>query len=172
MLCASHDMSSEHVAAPPSLNFSASQKFPGHPPTQPPSLRVFVILTTASRSSNGCVFCHMLFTHRIACVFTQLLLLFHHQFLKARRAERGALLLVRDQLRYREFGAFVRSQLRLAPRSSAGCTKRFHIAASTGNSVACEGLSSFKGGRGRAAQIRLRRRKHPVQLFLFSLKHP
>lgn len=119
-------------------------------------------------------------THRVARVFTQLLLLFrgriYHQFLKARRAEGRALLLVHDQLRYWEFGAPVRRQLRFAPRGSAGCTERMQqrlpAGAGAGSRVALISLLSFKRRRGRTAEIRLRRRDHAVQMFLFPLKHP
>lgn len=118
-------------------------------------------------------------THRIACVFTQLLLFrgrIHHEFLKARRAEGRALLLVYDELRDGEFGAPVRRQLRFAPRGSAGCTERMQqrlpAGAGAGNRVALISLFSFKRRRGRTAEIRLRRRDHAVQMFLFSLKHP
>lgn len=118
-------------------------------------------------------------THGIARVLTQLLLFrgrIHHEFLKARRAEGRALLLVHDELRYGEFGAPVRRQLRFAPRGSAGCTERMQqrlpVGAGAGNRVALISLFSFKRRRGRTAEIRLRGRDHAVQMFLFSLKHP
>lgn len=118
-------------------------------------------------------------THRIARVFTQLLLFrgrIHHEFLKARRAEGRALLLVLDELRHGEFGAPVRRQLRFAPRGSAGCAERMQQrlpgAAGAGDRVALISLPRLKRRRGRAAEIRLRRRDHAVQMFLFTLKHP
>lgn len=133
------------------------------------------------------MFHHMfLYTHRIACVFTQLFFLVrrrrggrgrvHRQFLEARRSQRRALLLVRDELRHRELGAAARRQLRLAPRGSGGCTggvqQRLHAgAAGPGSRVAAKGCVPFKSCRC-GAQIGLRRRKHAVQLFLFPLKHP
>lgn len=103
------------------------------------------------------------FTHRITRVFTQLILLphhysgrFHHQFLKARRAERGALVLVRDQLGHRQFGAPVRRQLGFAPRGPGGSAKaleqRLSISACSRNCIRL--LVTFKPGR-RGAQIRL-----------------
>lgn len=121
----------------------------------------------------------MRLTHRIARVFTQLLLFrsrVHHEFLKACRAEGRALLLVHDELRYGEFGAPLRRQLRFAPRGSAGCTERMQqrlpAGAATRNRVDLISLFPFKRRRGRTAEIRLRRRDHAVQMFLFSLKHP
>lgn len=123
---------------------------------------------------------HWRLTHRIARVFTQLLLFrgrVHHEFLKARRAEGRALLLVHDELRHGEFGAPVRRQLRFAPRGSAGCAERMLQRLPAGAAARNRGAligpsSSFKGRRGRAAQIGLRRRDHAVQMFLFTLKHP
>lgn len=123
----------------------------------------------------------MRLTHRIARVFTQLLLFcgrIHHEFLKTRRAEGRALLLVHDELRHGEFGAPVRRQLRFAPRGSAGCAERMlqrlpAAGAAARNRGALIGpSSSFKGRRGRAAEIGLRRRDYAVQMFLFTLKHP
>lgn len=120
----------------------------------------------------------MRLTYRIARVFTQLLLFrarIHREFLKARRAEGRALLLVHDEL-MREFGTPVRRQLRFAPRGSAGCTKRMRQrlagGAGAGNRVALISLFSIKRRRGGTAEIGLRRREHAVQMLLFSLKHP
>lgn len=118
-------------------------------------------------------FATWVFTHRITCVFTQLLLLSHHrgrvhyQFLEARRAERGALLLVRDQLGHGQLGASVRRQLRLAPRGPRSCAKGMYqglsVFAGAGDRVAPDWLLvSFKGPWRRAAQIGLRRREHAV----------
>lgn len=70
----------------------------------------------------------------------------------------------------------MRRQLRFAPRGTAGCTERMQqrllAGAGAGSSVALIRLLSFKRRRGRTAEIRLRRRDHAVQMFLFSLKHP
>ena len=138
-----------------------SSTFPGHPTT---TRTKWIPLASP----------HALKTHRIARVFTQLLLFRGqiHEFLEARRAEGRALLLVR----HRQLGAPVRRQLRFAPRGSAGCTERMQrrlpAGAGAGNRVALVSLVSSKGPRGRTAQIRLRRRDHAVQIFLFSLKYP